>query len=76
MVALVDIQVKKEYGPKYPVLMSDLVSVPGTYICIESLFRWNFYFFHQMINLENMDKTERLIIWMCSTYMMWGTVRH
>jgi len=48
MVALVDIQVKKEYGPKYPVLMSDLVSVPGTYICIESLFRWNFYFFHPL----------------------------
>jgi len=38
MVALVDIQVKKEYGPKYPVLMSDLVSVPGTYVCIASLF--------------------------------------
>jgi len=41
VVALVDIQVKKEYGPKYPVLMSDLVSVPGTYVCIASLFRWH-----------------------------------
>jgi len=29
----------------------------------------NFYFFHQMINLENIDKIERLIVWMCSTYV-------